>query len=124
MLSIIIKISIAHAEIVPYHQRPLATLFRSRFTHFADTLQHVPNSRHVAIMYQGYFYVFDVVDSSGHRLSAVEVEKFDSTTEIFPNDHAMARQLLRIVNDRKTAPPPGPAGTFIAFALNDTQFGV
>ena len=59
-----------------------------------DTLQHVPTSRHVAVLYKGYFYVFDMITSTGHRLTALECE----------------RQLKAIVKDRETAPEPGVSG--------------
>lgn len=36
----------------------------------------MPNSRHIAVLYEGYFYVFDVIDGNGHRLTAVEIEKY------------------------------------------------
>ena len=62
--------------------------------HALDTLQHVPTSRHVAVLYKGYFYVFDMITSTGHRLTALECE----------------RQLKAIVKDRETAPDPGVAG--------------
>lgn len=68
-----------------------------------DTIQHVPNTRHLAVLYQGYFYVFDVIDSTGHRLTACEIEK----------------QLFEIVKDRKTAPDPGPAGKLPALTGDD-----
>ena len=62
-----------------------------------DYLQHVANSRHVAGLYEGYFYVFDLVNSNGHRLTALECE----------------RQLKAIVKDRASAPEPGVSGLYL-----------
>ena len=77
---------------------------------YLDTIQHVPNSRHVAVLVDGYFYVFDLIDANGHRLTAVEIERF-VTRNTFNCFHSNPhRQLNVIVKDRQSAPEPGAAG--------------
>jgi hypothetical protein len=59
-----------HSINFPHHCRAVW------INNFIDEIQHVPNSRHVAVLNDGYFYVFDLIDVSGHRLTALEIERF------------------------------------------------
>jgi hypothetical protein len=46
-----------------------------RCLRYADVIQHVPNSRYVAVLSRGSYYVVNVYDVKGVRMSARDLER-------------------------------------------------